>query len=231
VPALKARIADLEKRLRTAEEANRRLSSALQKVIVELQSAHRKYAIPEKPKDDKLRPIRETRQLIRNDLPILIAQWRIGFNRFPPMTLAELQRSFGDWRGLAMDNDTNVCNEALLVALQHPNYKRRGSLVALPVKRPFGNCDKDRFNKVPAGASRTHATEILDAWGHPVVYIHRGHYDEAVRIVNASGKTVEVKALKRKNGEFYNPTSFQLISLGADGRQSADDVMNFTPAK
>lgn len=231
VAALKARVADLETRLRAAEEANRRLSSAMQKVIVELQAAHRKYAIKKKREDDKQRPLRETRRLIEKDLPNLITEWRIGFNRFPPMTLVELQRSFGKWRGLAMDNDLNVCSEALLVALQHPNYKMRAHLVALPVKRPFGNCDKDRFNRVPAGASLTHAAEILDGWGHPVVYIHRGHYDEAVSIVNARGVTVEVRALRRRNGTFHNPTGFQLISLGPDGKQSADDIVNFTRGK
>jgi hypothetical protein len=52
-------------------------------------------------------------------------------------------------------------------------------------------------------------------------------------MINAKGEEVTVEARKRANGDYYNPTKYQVISLGENGVQDldnpegGDDLMNF----
>ena len=75
------------------------------------------------------------------------------------------------------------------------------------------------------------AREVVDAWGSPIVYFFNGDYEKTFRVMNHRGEEVEVVALRRKDGTFYNPDSFQLISLGPNGVQDleefGDDVTSF----
>ena len=230
VVALRKRIAKLEKDLTAARAANRRMAQALDRIIAELDRVRKDNAPAETKKivlDRKARTD-ATRKLVREVLPRLIIAYRQKMRRAPVMTLAELRQIYGVKSGLAIAaNTTNEPCEALLVMLQHPTFPQRGELADLPIRKPFGNTDNDRFDKNPPGVPTSKAMEILDAWGHPVVYIHNRAYDKPVRIVNAKGKVVEVRAQKRKDGTYHNAIRFQLISLGPNGIQDADDIVNF----
>jgi prepilin-type N-terminal cleavage/methylation domain-containing protein len=127
---------------------------------------------------------------------------------------------------LIEENDTNACNECLLVALRHPDFTAPlGDGGDLPVTdTPYGNTDEDSWNMVPDGSDAALAREILDAHGNPVVYIHKNAYGTAVRIVNAQGVEVDVEAMKKHDGTYYNPTSYQIISVGENGEQERDDL-------
>jgi hypothetical protein len=158
-----------------------------------------------------------------------IEGYQSDLKRLPPDTTAAFVGT--RWEGLAIPgNTTNEGNECLLVALRHPDL--RTPLDQLPGKNPLGNTDKDAWSRAPYERGTADAQEILDAYGNPIAYITAARYAQTLRVVRGDGKTVEVRAVKRPNGAFYNPKAFQLISLGKDGRQDEgerlDDIENFT---
>ncbi len=166
-------------------------------------------------------------------LGLKIDMYAKEFKRLPGMTVKELTAASPRWKGLSLENDTNTCNEVLLVALRHPDFTQQLGDSDLNVEDPFGNTDGDSWNQVPYGSSNADAQEVLDAYGNPIVYIHKNAYEQPVVIVNNKGEEVEVVALKKADGTFYNPTGYQLISLGENGVQDlealegGDDIMNF----
>jgi len=195
----------------------------------------------EKMSREKGRVTDETRQrlatdyLVRLHLPNAIETYRHGFKRLPPMSVKELNL-ISRFRQLRIDeNGLNECSETLVVALKNPDFPAPLRGRYLPTRDPFGNTDSDQWNQVPDGTSKSDALEIVDAWGHPVVYIHKNQYREAVRIVNGKGVEVQVVALRRPDGAFYKPTSYQILSLGPNGVQEttakalkdSDDIRSF----
>lgn len=170
-----------------------------------------------------------TDEIVKTQLPTAINVFKNELHGLPPMTVAELA-GFKAWNGLMVaGNTTNECSECLLVALRHPDLSAR--LEELPC--PMGNTDEDIWNKVPDGSDSEQAKEICDAWGNPIAYIHKNAYSQTVKIRKANGEDVEVHAVKKPNGTFYNPDSFQIISLGKNEVQdedpgSSDDRENFT---
>lgn len=179
----------------------------------------------------------QTEQLVTAYLPQAIMRYQQEFKRLPPMSIKELNR-IGRYKGLAItDNSTNECNEALLVALRHGDFSTPLGESDLPTEDPFANTDEDMWNQAPNGfGGDPNALEIVDSWGNPIIYIHKNQYNEVVRIIKANGEEVEVEARKRDDETYYNPTSFQLISLGENGvldiyeddPDLVDDIMNFT---
>jgi prepilin-type N-terminal cleavage/methylation domain-containing protein len=158
-----------------------------------------------------------------------IDSYQQDFSKLPPMMVSELAGT--RWAGLSVTgNTTNECIECLLVALRHPDL--RTPLGQLPGAKPYGNTDEDIWNKIPDGADSPDAKELLDAYGNPFVYISKNHYEQPVQILLENGTMVDVSAVKRPSGVFYNQDSFQLISLGKDGKQDGadwvDDIENFT---
>ena len=176
----------------------------------------------------------QTEQLVTAYLPNAIERYKQEFKRLPPMTLKELT-AIPRYKGMAIpDNSTNECSEVLLVALRHPDFSAPLGESDLPVENPFQNTDRDIWNKVPDGTTDVDAFEIVDTWGNPVVYIHKNAYKDPVRIINAEGDEIEVFAVKKPDGSYYNPTTYQIISVGEDGQQDStedpdlmDDAMNF----
>lgn len=74
------------------------------------------------------------------------------------------------------------------------------------------------------------AFEYADRWGRPYVYIHHRDYDAAWNCL-ADGRTLAVRAVKdAKTGEYFSPTSFQIRSLGPNGKDDAgvgDDICSW----
>ncbi|MHC4135279.1 MAG: hypothetical protein ACYS0K_09865 [Planctomycetota bacterium] len=182
----------------------------------------------------------QTEQLITAYLPQAIFRYKQEFKLLPPMSIKELNQ-ISRYKGLAItDNSTNECNEVLLVALRHGDFSTPLGESDLPTEEPFGNTDDDIWNQAPNGfGGNPNALEILDSWGNPIIYIHKNQYNEVVRIIKKDGEEVEVEARKREDGTYYKPASFQLISLGENGKLDideddpdlVDDIMNFTLRK
>lgn len=171
----------------------------------------------------------ETDQIVKAQLPTAIDLFKGEFKKYPPTNMADLAQ-FPRWVGLSISgNTTNEGGECLLVALRHPDLTT--PLQQLPGANPFGNTDGDIWNKTPEGSDYVDAKEILDAWGNPIVYISKNSYDTPVKIVKRDGTEVEVHAVKRPSGQYYNPDTYQIISLGKNEVQDeadGDDRENFT---
>jgi len=163
-------------------------------------------------------------------LETAINTYNSDFHRLPPETMAGVAGT--QWAGLSVSgNTTNECNECLLVALRHPDL--RTPLDKIPGDQPYGNLDRDIWSKVPMGSDVVDAKEILDAYGNPFIYITKNHYEDTIQITLYDETIVEVHAVRRPNGgAYYNPDSFQLISLGRNQKQDpdekVDDIENFT---
>jgi len=175
--------------------------------------------------------------LLKTVLAPKIQMFKQEFGRFPMSDLEKLRKSMGKAKtyadlGFAEGNDTNVCNEILLVQLRHPDFSKKLQDDEMQMVEPSkGNLDDDNFSQTPPGCDEPDAKEILDAWGSPIIYIHNSDYDKTFLITNYKGETVEVTAFKRANGAFYNQDTFQLICLGEDGVQNfeefGDDITSF----
>jgi prepilin-type N-terminal cleavage/methylation domain-containing protein len=138
-------------------------------------------------------------------------------NRYPPMSVGELVR-IPRYKALTCDaNVTNASAEVLLVALRHPDLRS-----PLGDDLKTGNTDDDSWNQKPDGMPDHLAAEVLDAWGSPIVYFHKDGYTQSVKVLNWKEEEVEVRAVQKADGSYYNPTGFQLISLGPDGVQDTD---------
>ena len=175
----------------------------------------------------------QTEQIVRTYLPNMIERYMAEFKSTPPMNMKELNAANRRWKSISLgDNTTNECIEVLVVALRHPDFTARLEPGDVPGgNESFGNTDEDTFNTVPDGSTNEEAVEVLDGYGNPLVYIHKNAYGTTVIIVNHLGEEVEVQALKRADGSWYNPTKFQIISVGENGVQDLDDptldYMNF----
>lgn len=138
-------------------------------------------------------------------------------NRYPPMNVGELGR-IKRYKGVVTDaNQTNESSEVLLVALRHPDLRS-----PIGDDLPLDNTDNDNWTQKPDGMPDVLAKEVVDAWGSPIVYFHKDGYDKPQQVVNYKGETVDVFAVKKPDGSFYNPVGFQLISLGPDGVPDTD---------
>lgn len=173
----------------------------------------------------------DAEQLVTTYLPHLIEGYNRDFSRWPPGSLKELNK-IPRWKDIVLaENTTNECIECLVVALRHPDSRTKLADGDLPGSKPFGNTDKDIFNQIPSGSHVVEAMEIIDPWGNPIVYIPKNLYGQIVQVVNFDGDEVDVEAVKRSNGTYYNQSKFQIICLGKNGRQdepgSGDDIMNF----
>ena len=53
-------------------------------------------------------------------------------------------------------------------------------------------------------------------------------------VLREDGESVDVRAVRKPDGPFYNPNPYQIISVGKNGKQDApesdawDDICNFT---
>ncbi len=173
--------------------------------------------------------------LVKTFLPNSIERYKSEFRRLPPSTIAELNKAGSRWKSLALtdNNAVNESAECLLVALRHPDFSAPLGDGDLPVEQPYANVDEDSWNSIPDGSSSDAATELLDAYGNTIVYINKNRYGESFTITNQNGEQVEVMALKKPDGSWYNASSYQLISVGENGIQDedpseGDDIVNFT---
>ncbi|MHC5019404.1 MAG: prepilin-type N-terminal cleavage/methylation domain-containing protein [Planctomycetota bacterium] len=93
----------------------------------------------------------------------------------------------------------------------------------------FENIDGDKVTGVPSWDFGDECNEIVDAWGQPIIYIHNRDYGKKFKVMLPDGEMVEVQALKSKKLKgYYKKRSYQLFSLGEDGKPgTTDDLANF----
>ena len=93
------------------------------------------------------------------------------------------------------------------------------------------NTDDDKFRSARGNAADSEAREYCDAWGRPLVYFNSSDYKDPrdVDLIMAleDKEKIEVRPKKMSNragGGYLNPNSFQLFSLGPNGKQDDDDA-------
>jgi hypothetical protein len=98
----------------------------------------------------------------------------------------------------------------------------------------LANTDGDLAERNFTKFQKNDRFEFADAWGNPLVYYYHRDYGTPVeyqRYRRRDGKDFDCPPMKSpKTGRFYNPDSFQLYSLGADGLPGTDDdIANWYP--
>ncbi len=166
-------------------------------------------------------------------LEAAIEKYRRTFGRLPPQCLADAAALHPELENLAFEGGAaNEPIETLLVVLKVTGCLPQADQ-ELDARIVRHNCDADRFNRPPAPGSGIDAEEFVDAWVRPLAYFSSDRYaDGAVTLQLRDGSSVQVAPVRRAGAGFYNPDSFQLISLGPNGKQDRlgtpefDDVSN-----
>ncbi|MEE9392876.1 MAG: prepilin-type N-terminal cleavage/methylation domain-containing protein [Planctomycetota bacterium] len=151
---------------------------------------------------------------------------RIGV--YPPSSL-------DGFAGLgSQKNRTNQGIEALVVALNSPNFKATRVLEAFEGEESvlqMDNLDGDRSAKNLTIHGTRELFEILDPWGNPFVYFNANDYAKAgigkYMVMSEENGEYEVTAVRPwknpKTQSFFRLDSFQLFSAGPDMKFNTDD--------
>lgn len=158
-----------------------------------------------------------------DEISLAIVQWEHERGDWPPSVFAADAE-------LAV-NELNAGAEALVAALWSDGFEGGGLSEELLV-----NADGDRSKKTVTDFETRELFELADAWENPIAYFHHASYSEAqlYRTLDPeTGEPVDSWARARENaatGRFHEPTGFQLLSAGLDGRfGTPDDVGSFAP--
>ena len=163
----------------------------------------------------------------------LAQAWRAQFNQFPPGDVRKipLVAGFGGKLKGAMPNDTNMGIEAFVQAVQIPGFKTEHSWG----DGQLANTDEDQLTKALATSGVPDLREVLDAWGNPLIYFHSHDYarleegqdyvigENSETEFAEAGDTVTARPHRDGDGQYRNPNTFQVFSMGADGAPNTED--------
>jgi prepilin-type N-terminal cleavage/methylation domain-containing protein len=147
--------------------------------------------------------------------------------RYPPTQLSKL--SFPGFDGVkftAGTNDTNVGIETIYVVFRLPgiNVMPQG----VDGDDCTANTDGDKATQVIGKLAKPDLFEYIDAWGRPLVYFASADYKDPSKVelyvLGDGGEKIKIHPkTNEKTGEYIRPDSFQLFSLGPDGKPDTDD--------
>jgi prepilin-type N-terminal cleavage/methylation domain-containing protein len=150
--------------------------------------------------------------------------------RYPPTQLAKLSFSGFDGAKTAGGmNETNVGIETVYACarLKGINVPTSG------LDEAVDNTDDDKAIAPIGTAAKPDLFEYVDFWGNPFVYINASDYKNMQKVEqyvlgNETHDQVKVEPHKvEKTGEFVRPDSFQLFSMGPDGKPNTEDDIMF----
>jgi hypothetical protein len=122
-------------------------------------------------------------------------------------------------------NDVNAGIESVYVALRLKGV-RVGSVEGFASDEAIKNLDGDRAAEAVPDLQSPELFEYLDVYNNPIVYISNRDYKDMKKVERyllGNGQEVKVQPMKRPNGEFVRPDSFQLFSMGPDGIPNTED--------
>lgn len=160
-----------------------------------------------------------TLDLLKND--------QDSFGKYPPTRMRDLKIGKAlVGKDLGQFNETNCGVEVLWYLMNNDQVR---------IDRPpnsddtlVGNTDGDNF-KTTRGTNDAVCREYIDPWGRPLVYYHCNDYKDpkgVTTIKDAEGNIIEVhprKAPSNSGGGWLFPNTFQLFSLGPNGKQDDPD--------
>ncbi len=146
-------------------------------------------------------------------------RYQIAWGDYPPTDLQAI--------GGTGHNGLNTGIETLVACLS----STRGGGVKHTEEENLANIDGDSAASNLTGwyFGDNQLREYVDAWGRPLVYFHSKDYAAAnPRIVkyklSKDAEPVEVRPkVNPATGAFYGPTSFQILSVGEDGKYGTED--------
>ncbi len=151
-----------------------------------------------------------------------LAAYESDFGDYPPSSLSAY--------GIQTSNKVNEGIECMVVGLSTKNKK--GPYMDWQSNQ-LVNLDEDSLTKKPFNSylGNNNLWEVCDFWGNAMVYIHHRDYDKKFKCVDQDGISFTVKARKSKKlGTYFNPTTYQLWSLGLNMKNddgAGDDVKNW----
>jgi prepilin-type N-terminal cleavage/methylation domain-containing protein len=146
--------------------------------------------------------------------------------RYPPTSLSKLTfAGFDGAKWNAGANGKNVGIETLYVCFRLPGITVSPS--GLDGEGAIANTDDDSASAVIGKMQKADLFEYLDAWGNPFVYFSASDYKDPAKVeqyVLGNGQEIKVAPLtNEKSGEFQRLGTFQLFSLGPDGKPGTED--------
>lgn len=156
---------------------------------------------------------------------ILIENWKVAFERYPPSVLTA-PPAFDE----KPDTGNGVCEgiEAVYQALLWPGFKADPDWEAAQL----ANVDQDTASVPLNRTGHRDLMELVDAWGNPLVYFHHDDYRRCAKMgatyLTGDGSSVSPRPYTTASGEFVNPDSFQLYSMGPDSKpNTTDDIVSW----
>lgn len=170
-------------------------------------------------------PEMQTRNLLQKTQSSILA-FKQHFSTHPPIKLKDLPRTVGD-RKTKIQGRTTPENEGIETLYQALTY--RGFTAGAEWEGgQLSNVDDDELKTAINMLNDPKLWEIKDAYEHPLVYIDNRSYHETtktpLRYMNGNGDTFDVVAWRNEEtGQFEQPQSFQLFSVGPDGEPNTED--------
>jgi len=145
--------------------------------------------------------------------------------------IEEHSNDFGDFPASSLNDELGGAPNALNMGAEalYLTLCAEGSLTFGEFDDRLENTDGDALSRQPKGFETPDLYEIVDEWRNPIAYFHHRDYDRRDTYVTLdpnTGEELESQVLPQKNPQtkrWYNPTGFQLISAGADGRFGPDE--------
>lgn len=158
-----------------------------------------------------------------NKVAGLIGQWKLHFEKLPPMSPNRLPPLPGGTRFPSMPDSFNVPIEVLFQALNWPGVNVEAGFSA----DELSNTDNDEWDKPTFAGAVPY--EIRDKWDNPLVYFVYQEYSTAAEnpptYILVDGTEVEPVPWKYADESrgFAEPHGFQLFSMGPDGVPNTED--------
>ncbi len=126
-------------------------------------------------------------------------------------------------RGRLSVNDTNESIETATQAMFLPGQAYDPQIH----EDEFCNTDGDRLPRALHKRGDDRLLEIRDEWDNPLIYIPSRAYGPVdttpIAYITGDGERVLVRPWKTAGGHFEQPTTFQVFSMGPDGRPNTED--------
>jgi len=159
-----------------------------------------------------------------------IHQFAEEWGSFPPSQLSDIDKTL-------RVNAVNVGNETVFACLI---TRRHGGPFCELAEDRWENGDNDNLTppqlevvkkKLDWLRGNDQLLEYVDLWRNPYVYIHHLDYGKEFSYQAADGRVFGVRAQKNSTtGTYYSPLTFQLWSLGVDGKNDnggGDDIVSW----
>lgn len=152
--------------------------------------------------------------------------WKGKYRFYPPSEFQKLATVLGPTIKLGRPVPSNTNNagiEALVQALFTPGFGQNPD-----IDEDRSNTDEDALDKAFASNGDLKLWEVMDPWGHPLVYFTEADYKDAEKnpptYVNGNGEAVNPKPWRSATGGgFAQANGFQLFSMGEDGQPNTED--------